>query len=449
LTVHFTDAPEVTGPALDLDLDALFPALRSKHGNSDPDAVLLRVLVAGLTSNPPLPATAIRRWLASHALAEPLVQAAAANPGRWFRLLQAARKHVASINSPAGLADLRLQIARRMVARISTPIPAGATTPQREVRARHALAIIGLNQIELGYESIVVSGTWLGSRLGVTRITATAILKTLEKDLGWIRRVGQRGSALKWKLTKFVGPQGDELRDRALLHGDAVDALASMHYDEDRLAELIASAAHPAWSYSRARRAPDSDELVAILGSRGWVAAVHHYAALPADEGLGLPKAALSKLKKQVNAELPAVFDRHVPLLEALDAHAVASGAIVYRAERDALAAAEAAVDRARIAEFRIVNAARHAARKALAAVLRKAWSDRGPLGRVPEDVDELAAWTGRAAQIVAEGGLVVQTSDLASAREFIANHVIYRGHEAAKAAKVAGFVFRDAPAAA
>ncbi|MET4703326.1 hypothetical protein [Frigoribacterium sp. UYMn621] len=336
-----------------------------------------------------------------------------------------------------------------MVARIATPIPAGTVSHQREIRARHALAIIGLQQIELGYESIVVSGTWLGSRLGVTRNTAMAALKTLEKDLGWIRRVGQRGSALKWKLTKFVGPQGDELRERALLHGAAVDALASMSYDEDRLAELVAAAGHPAWSYSRARRAPGSEELVQILGSRAWVAAIHHYAALSPEEGLGLPKAALSKMKRQVNAELPAVFDRHAPLLEALDAHAAASGAIVYRAERDALAAAEAAVDRARIAEFRIVNAARHAARKALAAVLRKAWSDRGPLGRVPEDVAELAAWTGEAAQIVAEGGLVVQPSDLASAREFLANHVIYRGFDAAKAAKVAGFVFRDAPAAA
>ena len=89
------------------------------------------------------------------------------------------------------------------------------------------------------------------------------------------------------------------------------------------------------------------------------------------------------------------------------------------------------------------------AARKTLAAVLRKGWSERGQLGRVPEDVDALAAWTGRAAQIVTEGGLVVQASDLASAREFLTNQVIYRGHDAAKAAKVASFVFRDASPAA
>jgi transposase len=265
----------------------------------------------------------------------------------------------------------------------------------------------------------------------------------MEKDLGWVRRVGQRGSALKFKLTKFTGPQGDELRDRALLHGAAIDALASMHYDEDPLAELIATAGHSAWNYARARRSPASEELVQILGSRAWVAAVHHYATLPADEGLGLPKAPLARAKRQVAGELPAVFDRNENLLEALDAHARVSGAIVYRAERDALAEADAAVDRARISAFRIVNADRFAARKELAAVLRKAWSGSGVLGRIPEDTGELAAWTGQAAQIVAEGGLVV--SDLMTAREFLANAVIYRGFDAAKASKVSAFVFRDA----
>ena len=200
MTVHFTDTPAGTAPAIDLN-SVLYPALRSKHGSALPDAVILRVLVSGLCAEPPILAAVIRRFISAHA--EPLVQAAAANPGRWFRLLQATRKHIATVNSPAGLADLRLQVARRMVARITTPIVAGTTSYQREIRARAAIAIIGLQQIELGYESIVVSGTWLGSRLGVTRSTATQILKTLEKDLGWIRRVGQRGSALKWKLTKF------------------------------------------------------------------------------------------------------------------------------------------------------------------------------------------------------------------------------------------------------
>ena len=448
MTVYFTDTPADTAPALDLN-SVLYPALRSKHGATAPTAVLLRIIVAGLTAEPPIPASVIRRWLAAHALAEPLVQAAAANPARWFKLLQAARVHIATVHSPAGVANLKLQVARRMVARITTPIVPGTATGQQQIRARAALAVIGLNQIELGYESILVSGTWLGSRLGVSRPMATGILKTLEKDLGWIRRVGQRGSALKWKLTRFAGPQRDELRDRSLLHGSAVDALSSMNYSDDPLAELIASAAHPAWNYSRVRRSPDSEEVVAILGSRAWVAAVHHYAALPVGEGLGLPKSALGKLQRQVAGELPAVFDARVPLLAALDAHALASGALVYRAERDALAAAAAAVDRQRIAEFRVVSAARHAARKALAAVLRKAWTDRGVLGRVPEDVAELATWTGHAAQVVAEGGLVVQPSDLETAKTFLINLVIYRGHDAAKAAKVAGFVFRDAPAAA
>ena len=445
MTVHFTDTPEATAPALDLNA-ALYPALRSKHGSALPDAVILRVLVSGLCAEPPILAAVIRRFISAHA--EPLVQAAAANPGRWFRLLQATRKHIATVNSPAGLADLRLQVARRMVARITTPIVAGTTSYQREIRARAAIAIIGLQQIELGYESIVVSGTWLGSRLGVTRSTATQILKTLEKDLGWIRRVGQRGSALKWKLTKFSGPQRDELRDRSLLHGSAVDALASQSYADDPLAELIASAAHPAWNYSRVRKSPESEEVVTILGARAWVSAIHFYASLPMSDGLGLPRAALSKLQKQVAGELPAVFDARIPLLAALDTHALASGALVYHAERDALAAADAAIDRARIAEFRIVNSARHAARKALAAALRKAWTDRGVLGRVPTEVDALATWTGRAAQIIAEGGLVVQATDVTSAREFLTNQVIYQGHDAAKAAKVAGFVFRDAPAA-
>ena len=447
MTVHFTDTPADTAP--ELDLNVLYPALRSKHGGTAPNAVLLRVIVSGLTAEPPIPASVIKRWVSGHALAEPLVHAAAGNPTRWFKLLQAARVHIATVHSPAGVADLRLQVARRLVARVTTPIIPGTATGQQQIRARAALAVIGLNQIELGYDSILVSGTWLGSRLGVSRPMATGILKTLEKDLGWIRRVGQRGSALKWKLTKFTGTQRDELGDRSLLHGDAVDALASMDYAGSPLAELIASAAHPAWNYSRVRRSPDSEEVVAILGSRAWVSAVHYHSVLPMSEGLGLQQRALLKLQRQVAGELPAVFDARVPLLAALDAHALASGALVYRAERDSLASAAAAVDRQRIAEFRVVSAARHAARKALAAVLRKAWTDRGVLGRVPEDVSELATWTGHAAQVVAEGGLVVQASDLGTAKEFLSNIVVHRGHDAAKAAKVASFVFRDASPAA
>ena len=442
MAVYFTDDSAVVPLPLDLG-KVLFPALRSTHGNATPDAVILRVLVAGLTAEPPVPATVVRRWVSVHALAEPLVQSAASNSSRWFRLLKAARKHIASVNSPAGIADLRLQIARRMVARVTTPIAPGLISHQREVRARAAIAIISLQQIELGYEAILVSGTWLGSRLGLNRSTSSSILKTLEKDLGWIRRVGQRGSALKWKLTKLSGPQGDELRDRALVHGETIDAIASMNYTDTALAELIATVAHPAWNYSRARKA-GSDEPSQILGSRAWVAAVHYWAVLPKSDGLGLPLRALAKLQREVTGEIPGAFNRLVPLTESLDAHAAASGALIYRAERDTAAAADAAVDRQRIAEFRIVNAARHAARKALAAVLRKAWSGHGVLGRVPTEVGELAAWTGQAAQTVAEGGVTVQKSDLASAREFLTNQVIYCGHDAGKAAKVAAFVFRE-----
>ncbi|TFD04129.1 hypothetical protein [Cryobacterium sp. TMT1-66-1] len=442
MAVFFTETPDLsqTEP---INLTALLrPQLFSKNGSPDVEPTILRCLTAALTHD--LSPALCRRWLIANA--EPLIVTACSTNPRWFRLVAACREYLDSQNSEKGAQARRFEVARRMVARVTQPLPAGRLSWQREVNVRVALATMTMRQLEQGFVSVLVSGGWLALRMNLARPSATHVLKTLEKDLHWTRRVGARHGALQWKLPALSGPTGAELRDRAWEHAATIDALASGNYSQHPLAQVLASVAHPAWSYSQGLAAEGSEKVVRILGPRAWVALVHERAGLPEEQGLGLTKGAVRKTKKLLFAELPEAFDTDADLVAALDTKALATGAIVYRAEKARIWAIETKETARLLAEFKEMRAARVVARRAVGAVLRKAEHNEGVLGPIPYDVGALPAWASAAAAHF--NGAVDHLGDrelLPFAREMLAEHVAARGHDSAKAEKVAGFVFRVA----
>ncbi|SDO00028.1 hypothetical protein SAMN05216368_10910 [Cryobacterium flavum] len=443
MTVFFTETPDLTPRPEPIDLNALLrPQLFSKHGSPDIEPTILRCLTTALTNE--LSPALCRRWLIANA--EPPIVTACSSAPRWFRLVAACRQYLATTNSEEGEQARRFEVARRMVARVTSPLPAGRLSWQREVNARVALTIIAMRQLEQGFTSVRISGGYLATQMNLARHSATVLLKTMEKDIRWIRRVGARHGALKWKQPHLAGPTGAELRDRAWEHAATIDALASGNFAQDPLAEVLASVAHPAWSYSQALAAEGSEKEVRILGPRAWIALVHERAGLPDDSGLGLTKAAVRKTKRSLLAELPEAFDTDGDLVAALDEKALATGALVYRAEKERLWLVEAAETARLLKEFKAMKAARVVARRAVGAVLRKAEHNEGVLGPIPHDVSALPAWASAAAAHF--NGTVDHLGDrelLPFAREMLAEHVAAHGHDSAKAEKVAGFVFRVA----
>ena len=436
MTVHFTDTPSDQPAGADVGL-LLWPQLKStSHSAASIDSVLLRCLVRGLTND--VPAPVIRRWLLANA-EDPALRAAVATVPRWHRLVSSARRHALASGSAAGVAAARLEIARRWVARVTTPLPAGQLTWAKEVNARAALSVIAAQYIALGYDKIVVSAPWLGSQLGWTRAHAQGVLKTLEKDLGWISRAGKRSGAIRWKLARLGGDQGEELRDRAWLHAEAVDALAAQRPVDDKLATVLASVAAPAWHFSEGGSGKK------VLGAKAWVALVHQHAGLPKDEGLGLVPRTLSKMKREVERELPGALAGTIDLDDALAFLAEMTGATARRQLREVQAVAEARANRERVERFRQDKAAKYEAAKKARAAFREVHHVDGTLGRPPADAAEFQAWVGQSARFWNnEGAALIEPAGLWAARELLARAIADAGHDLAMVERATAFVFRE-----
>lgn len=440
MTVKFTANPAPAVPALDLD-QLLLPQLKpGGHTNFTPGPAVLRVLCRALASG--VTATHARRWLVKNGSSE-LLTLVTSN-ARFFPLVTKARAHVALHSSPSGQAAARTTVARRLVARLTTPIAPGTISARRELSARLALAVIGAHQIDLGYEKVLISAGWLAARLGMTVKGSQQVLSTLEKDLKWIARHGRRVDGIRWKLTRLGG---EEERERAWLHAPTVDALAALTPHDDPLAAIISTAAHEAWCYSWT-----ADEKPArILGVRHWVALVHAHAGLPPDEGLGLPVSAIRRLRRELDVRLPDALTAESDLLLDLDALAEITGATARRAESDAKTAAVSAATKKRFAEFQARQAEELEVKRTVGRALRRAQHVDGPLGPIPTDASGLQAWTSAAAAyfIAGEGAEDIGAEHAVIARSYLVKHIVERGHADARAEQVAKFVFRDSEAAA
>lgn len=468
MAVSFSAEPEqVVDDALD---HLLHTQLRSTaHADLSPRAILLRCLNATLGATPPRAAHAVRARL--RVLAGPEVRPLVTDPHQWARLVSLSRKRVASSSSAGGVAVLRLEVARRVVGRVVTPLPPGTLTWAREVNARAALAIIGCEQIELGYEKIVISAGFVAVRLGVTRPYAQGILRTLERDLHWIVRDGKRRGAIRWRLTKFSGPMKEEYQGQVELHSLAVDALASGELAGSALATVIASADHPAWFHSMVRISANTDRTKKILGARGWISVVHAMAGpsstrgKPTErdaQGLGLSMRRLRATRREAAAEMPGIFDPGASIAKLLAAKSAATGASLLRDEHEQRQAREAAAWASMQKDFATKRAA-----DAVAAAMVKpqitAYLKRAPLpstfpqraGATAADAGEIAAavklltdWTSQAAGfwVVGEGRNLITGAEIPVARKVLEARIVDQGFEPAKASKVAAYLFRDEP---
>ena len=274
MTVAF---PTETAANTTLDVDSLLRPQLSATARSagGPDSPVLRVLCRGLAAG--LTPAAVRIWLLS--VNDPELGPSLSNTYRWHRLVRTARAAVASEASPAGRAAEKFSVARVLVARETTPI-AGLSWA-REVNARIAFAIICGIALDTRYRKMLCTAGYLATQMGITRAHAAGVLRTLEKDLGWIRRDGKRGAAIRWRITRLGGDAGEELQARAWLFGGAIDAIVSGSLAEDNLAAVLRSAAHPAWHYSTPEPGIDGAKVRRVLGAKAWVALVHQFAGLP------------------------------------------------------------------------------------------------------------------------------------------------------------------------
>jgi hypothetical protein len=225
------------------------------------------------------------------------------------RLLKKARA-VALSSSPQAAAKNSVDTARLTLGRILTPVRTKADgapvlTPAKQIRARAALAVLCNEQLksvqgEKGWNTIMISHSFLGLRMGVTRQTARAAMNDLVA-LDWIQPVGVRRSdsagrfKIAWYLNKdqekVTKPVMDE-QGQVIFPGQyhAIGALAGGDgepTENDRLTALLTRAVvHPAWTYG-------SDPLT----YKTWLLALASAAGVDATQ-LGLPARSVPAARK-------------------------------------------------------------------------------------------------------------------------------------------------------
>ena len=330
MTVNFTESPSAAPERPDLTR-LLLGTLRDRHANPDPRAAVLRCLVLGL-SNKITPA-AIRRWLLL--VATPEQQLCVAPAGTWFQLVGEAKRRRSDSSA--------LQTARRMVARVVTPVAPGTFTSKRqEVQCRVAIAIIGGQLLRMGYDKLLVSADWLALQMGFsTPAAARAIIKAMEKAK-WIRRVSSRtiGNALHYRLMTLPT---EELRDWAEVHHGTVQALADGAPERSYFATVLMAAGSPVWFYS-------GDVLT---GGRTWLRLALEYSGHPKSERLGLSSRHNVVLRDELKREVPGALEGRIDLAAALEAKSEDTFAVFRHLERVDEFAALACANRERIQAFR------------------------------------------------------------------------------------------------
>lgn len=180
-----------------------------------------------------------------HLLALPLdpdLRATVVDTQRWHQLLTLARKHDADKFSQRELVAHSLSLARRGVARALTPTAPGSLPRGVEVNARAVIALAVEQQLVLGFDNLLLTEGFLAARLNLSIPTVRRLLKILEHDLKWIRRIGKKRGALVWKLAQLKSAGSDA--DWAWLHAGAVDEWAARDMQGTSVAAVLASVSH-------------------------------------------------------------------------------------------------------------------------------------------------------------------------------------------------------------
>ena len=415
MPVHFSANPSST-PPVDLS-PLLMPQLRSRHGSQDARSALLRVLVRGLGTG--VAPQAVRYWCRVHSAPE--VLRLVNSNSVWNSLLTVARDHLTD-RAPS------LSAARRLVGRLVTEIPVGAVSKRTEANARIALAIMTLRMIEMNASKVLCTSTWLGTEMNLQPLAAGRLLRAMEHDLKFIRRVGSRAGGLFFSLTKL----DEDTAAWASLHEATVTALVERDYRHNRLALAISTAAHPAWHYG----------VDHLDSGRTWLRLVLSMSGQPKGVGLGLGPSAMRTLAREADAQLPGSLDGEIDLELALDVIADLSLATERKEECARHLTIEATANRVRVLAFRESQSVKYELRKSAGVLLRAGLRHVGamPTGTdlpaVVALVGELATWFNRDAPIE-------DLTMFAPIAEMLAERMIMAGWPATLVDRAVRHVFR------
>jgi hypothetical protein len=306
------------------------------------------------------------------------------NPA-WSSLVAIAREHLHD-RAPS------LSAARRLVGRLITEVPLGVVSKRTEANARIALAIMTSRMIELNASKVLCTSTWLATEMNLQPLAAGRLLRSMERDLKFIRRVGSRSGGLFFSLTKL----DEDTAAWASLHEATVTALVERDYRHHRLALAISTAAHPAWHYGAGN----------LDSGRTWLRLILSMSGQPKGVGLGLGPSAVRTLAREIEAQLPGSLTSDIDLELGLDVIADLSLATERKEERTRQLTVEATANRDRVLAFRESQTVKYELRKAAGVLLRAGLRHVGemPTGTdlpaVAAFVGELSTWFNRDARI-------------------------------------------------
>jgi hypothetical protein len=433
MTVVFTATPTIPH-------EELITALRLTLGRLPATARPRISALTGLTRALALGATpseARRALLAVDPQLAPEVQ----NTHRFYSLTRTARGSLlasagSSVAGAAAARDrLRLQIARRIVGHLLTPIQPGIVSRKVELNARVAVTIIGLaalHGVDLnGMDGVLCSRGWLGLQVNHAELTAGVTLRALQ-DLGWIRKVATVGGTPRWRVATLTAEE-DEV---AWLYADTVDALACG--TADPLADLIRTAPRDTWHYDDR------------LKTRAWMFLVLKQTShLPAGERLGLGRQSIVDMKRAINTCLPGLADEQ-PINEALDQFQRTSLAEFVKGDRELELGERSAAWREALAAERVRREEAVEDRKFAFARIRDAEKHAKKLPLTVDTPEERAAfetWMIEMRRELSPGGRAQVTDPgLRNAlRDALTMRLERAGYSAAVTEQVVGYVVPDA----
>ena len=415
MTVTFAEVDD----ASTLD-ETLKPLLARASRTSAPDATSLAAIARGISLGfKPAEIRASLRRLDRQG-------GSSISSPRWYRLVSHARKTAVASSSPAGAAEVRLRIARRVVARLLNPVVPEGIGPRAEVSLRIAFGAVGAvflrESATRGYDSIICTSSYLAAQLGVTPRQATRQLKAL-RGLGWIVSTTKaRGGALRWRLPRLSHDEGQ----LAYRFGAAVDGLASG--EPDRLGDAILTALHPAFHYGAGGE----------LDSRAWLALVAHRGRLGS---LGLSRTLVRRAQKAIETHLPGAWEEgDTNLASSLDAYALSSGSLTRKTSAEVVLSQAAAAHRAQLADLMQRRTEEKELRAQARAVLKKAW---GAVGGVPgADAGEAAlqAWAAATRELLVAHPLSCELASTVPST--LTGQLVWRGYAPEVAARITAFIF-------
>lgn len=306
------------------DLDPRLGPILRRHDASDASRAALAVAVGALHHGLPIGFT--RLWLRSRGGTTRFGYVTSTRQAWRKRIVtRARRRYAASSPGGAGVVEMRLRVARALVAHLLSPLPEHRdVSPAAQINARRVLAAVATGVMdslasERPMDTALVSTKNLAVDLGLSEGGCRDALRSCVKAKWLSVVVEPRGSSKRYRLNAQLNDALDEVAWR---YADTVDALTDGLTEP--LADLIRAVDHPAIGYHSEG---------ATAGAKGWLHAVADMADMPAT-ALGLSPGVIGDARDLWRGLLSA--DVNATLTEDLDMSAAKSDALERYAERRA-----------------------------------------------------------------------------------------------------------------